>query len=63
MLKASAPANHTIKPDVTKLVRSLEDSLKGIVWLDDSQVVKQSASKRYVHLEVAGAVVRIEELT
>jgi len=35
------------KPDTTKLVRSTEDSLKGIAWHDDSQIVMQYASKAY----------------
>ena len=46
-LKASAPVWHTVRPDTTKLIRSTEDALKGIVWLDDSQIAVQRASKRY----------------
>ncbi len=34
-------------PDTTKLVRAAEDALKGIVWIDDAQVVIQAAEKRY----------------
>lgn len=47
ILKPSAPTGHTSKPDTTKLIRSTEDALKGIAWLDDAQVVAQSASKLY----------------
>lgn len=36
-----------VKPDITKLVRSTEDALKGVVWCDDSQIVRQSAAKFY----------------
>lgn len=46
-LKPSAPFYHTIKPDATKVVRSTEDALKGILWWDDSQVAKQIVVKRY----------------
>lgn len=46
-LRASAPSYPAVKPDLTKLTRALEDSLTGIVWRDDSQVVEQLLSKRY----------------
>ncbi len=59
-LKPSAPVHHTVKPDTTKLVRGLEDALKGIVWRDDSQVVEQTATKEYG--EYDHSVVTIVEL-
>jgi Holliday junction resolvase RusA-like endonuclease len=59
-LKASAPAYPTVKPDVTKLVRSTEDALTGILWRDDAQVVEQVASK--VYAERTGAEVRVVPL-
>lgn len=46
-LRPSAPAHPTSKPDVTKLVRSTEDALKGVAWADDCQVVRQTAWKEY----------------
>lgn len=46
-LKPDAPDLHTTKPDTTKLTRSTEDALKGIVWVDDSGVSFQTAWKRY----------------
>ena len=46
-LKPSAPKVPCKKPDVTKLIRALEDALTGIVWKDDVQVVEQHAYKRY----------------
>lgn len=46
-LKDSAPDHHTKKPDLTKLVRCVEDAIKGVVWADDSQVVRQSVEKVY----------------
>lgn len=47
VVKPSAPRYPTVKPDTTKLIRSLEDSLKDIIWRDDSQVVEQIARKVY----------------
>lgn len=46
-LKPGMPVYHTIKPDTTKLLRSLEDALTGILWNDDAQIAVQSASKSY----------------
>lgn len=48
-IKASAPVSHTQKPDVTKLMRCTEDALKGIAWLDDSQVITQNGEKYWHH--------------
>ncbi len=48
----------TMDPDTTKLLRSTEDALKGIVWYDDNQVVSQSAHKRWG--KVAGVTITIE---
>lgn len=39
----------TVKPDLSKLVRAVEDSLtEGGVWVDDARVVLTTACKRYV---------------
>lgn len=46
----SAPKSRvfpTTKPDADKLCRSVNDSLTGIIFHDDSQVVKMSAHKFY----------------
>lgn len=45
----SAPRYPTVRPDVTKLVRGVEDALTGICWRDDAQVVLQTARKLYAH--------------
>lgn len=37
----------TTRPDLTKLVRSVEDACTGIVWRDDSQVIFQTTHKEY----------------
>lgn len=46
-LRPSAPSHPTVRPDVTKLLRAVEDALTGIVWRDDAQVVAQHAYKEY----------------
>jgi Holliday junction resolvase RusA-like endonuclease len=46
-LKESAPRYPTGKPDVLKLMRSTEDALTGIIWLDDAQIVTETIRKRY----------------
>ena len=63
ILKPSAPKYHTQKPDRTKVLRSLEDALTGVLWKDDSQVVSGLPSKSWVHKwERPGAVVTVETL-
>lgn len=57
-LRNSAPEFPTTKPDATKLWRSTEDALKGIAWMDDSQVVAQHIRKEYGH---PGALIEIRE--
>lgn len=47
----------TVTPDTTKLIRSLEDALNKLAWEDDSQVVKQAATKSYSEHE--GVLVKI----
>lgn len=59
-LREDAPVWHTHAPDVTKLLRSTEDSLKGVAWLDDSQICQQSAYKLYA--DNPGAKIRIARI-
>jgi Holliday junction resolvase RusA-like endonuclease len=46
-LKPSAPAMPIHPPDALKLARSVEDALKGIVYVDDARIVDGGQSKRY----------------
>jgi len=46
-LRPSAPPYPARKPDVTKLVRAVEDAATGLLWHDDAQIVTQAAAKRY----------------
>lgn len=59
-LRPSAPEHPTKRPDITKLLRAVEDACTGIVWRDDAQVVHQHARKRYG--EPACAEVQVSEL-
>ena len=64
-LKPSAPAHNTSgrHGDLSKLVRSTEDALTGVVYDDDRQIVTLAASKRYcVGDEPQGAVITVTPL-
>lgn len=50
---------HTTKPDLDKLVRSVKDALSCVVWRDDALVVELTASKRYA---APGGIPRAEIL-
>jgi crossover junction endodeoxyribonuclease RusA len=43
----SAPSHPTVRPDVLKLARGVEDACTGIVWRDDSQIVLETLRKEY----------------
>jgi Holliday junction resolvase RusA-like endonuclease len=61
VLRDDAPRHHTQAPDRTKLMRSTEDALTGICWVDDAQIVTgQDIIKRWAAPdEEPGAVVTI----
>lgn len=46
-LRPSAPRHPTTRPDVLKLARNVEDSLTGVVWADDAQIVRELLVKEY----------------
>lgn len=54
-LKPSAPRWHATKPDTTKLLRSTEDALTGVIWRDDALIARQTAVKQYA--ETCGAMI------
>ena len=37
----------TVRPDLLKLARSIEDAMTGVVYADDSQIVDEFLHKRY----------------
>lgn len=57
-LRPAAPAHPTTRPDVLKLARAVEDALSGIVYRDDSQIVRETLVKKYG--EQSRLTVRIE---
>ena len=60
-IKDSAPTRHTTKPDLDKLTRAVLDSLTGIVYLDDSQVVKFThLFKAYEEEATAGVHITVD---
>jgi Holliday junction resolvase RusA-like endonuclease len=53
-------AEPAVRPDLSKLVRAVEDELTGTVIADDAQIVVLEARKRYAaHGEVPGAEVGV----
>jgi crossover junction endodeoxyribonuclease RusA len=51
---------HITRPDIDKLTRSVFDSLTGVIWRDDGQVVQVSASKAFAPFgSEARAVVQV----
>jgi len=47
VLKESAPAWPSKKPDLLKLARGVEDALTSVIWVDDAQIVHEELSKSY----------------
>lgn len=60
VLKASAPPYPATRPDTTKLLRGIEDALRGVFYRDDAQIVRQVVGKDWG--EPARVVIRLEEL-
>lgn len=65
VLKRSSPDHHTIKPDLLKLARAVEDALSGIIYNDDSQIVQEFLEKNYCDdiEKPEGVLVRVEQLS
>jgi hypothetical protein len=49
----------TVKPDIDKLVRAINDALTGILFTDDCQVVSISMTKDYCGERRAGAYITV----
>jgi Holliday junction resolvase RusA-like endonuclease len=69
LLRDAAPTRPAGMPDLSKLVRSTEDALTGVAWVDDSRVTQYvRLGKHYAGtsapdvLEAPGAVIRIWKL-
>lgn len=46
-VSAKKRPHHTVKPDLDNCIKGIKDALKGIAWIDDSQVCQIDASKVY----------------
>jgi Holliday junction resolvase RusA-like endonuclease len=42
---------HTVKPDLSNCIKSIEDAFNGVVYKDDCQIKKLTASKNYSNFE------------
>lgn len=60
IVKTSAPAIPTVKPDLLKLARAVEDALTGIVYRDDAQIAREILDKFYG--EPARVEIRVRRL-
>lgn len=60
IVKRSAPAYPTTRPDTTKLLRGIEDALTGVLYRDDAQIVRQIVRKEWG--DPARVVIAIEEI-
>lgn len=61
-LKANAPRWHISVPDASKLLRSTEDAMIGVILLDDKTVAEPLVRKVYALPDPEGAFIHIEEL-
>ena len=62
-LKPSAPLYPSKTPDIDKLVRAVLDALTGVIFQDDSQVVRLRAAKYFASDErLPGVRVHVKEL-
>jgi Holliday junction resolvase RusA-like endonuclease len=65
-VKPSSPEHPTTRPDVTKLLRGVEDAMSGIVYRDDAQIVHQVATKKYgtpARCDIAVGALAVSRLT
>jgi Holliday junction resolvase RusA-like endonuclease len=52
-----------VPPDVDKLLRGVQDSLSGVIYEDDAQIIRCLAWKVYADTRVPGAFIRVNELS
>jgi len=55
--KSAKREYHTVKPDVDNVVKAVLDNGNGILWEDDRQIVRITASKCYAN--VAKTIIKI----
>lgn len=52
-----------VPPDIDKLIRGVGDSLTGVIYDDDSQIIRVLAWKTYADTREPGAFIRVNELS
>jgi len=52
-----------VAPDTDKLLRAVGDSLSGVIYEDDAQIIRVLAWKVYADTRVPGAFIRVNELS
>jgi Holliday junction resolvase RusA-like endonuclease len=63
VLRLDAPVWHASTPDIDKLCRAVLDALTSVAWVDDRQVARLVASKRWPDEgEAPGASIRVRRL-
>jgi hypothetical protein len=62
-VKPGADKWHVKKPDLSKLIRSTEDAMSGIVMLDDNQIAELLVRKVYADPGKEGAWIKVEEIS
>lgn len=55
--RAKGRTDHTVKPDIDKLLRALLDAMTGIAYEDDSQVTSVTVTKSYGPYEECHVVI------
>lgn len=53
---------HTMKPDLDNIIKLVKDALNGLFWVDDRQIYKVTASKRYTTCDAPGYQITICEV-
>lgn len=46
-VKAKKRPHHSVKPDLSNVIKTVEDAANGILWRDDSQIVTLISRKSY----------------
>lgn len=62
VLKDSSPRWPSVKPDVLKLARAVEDALTNVVWQDDALIVREFLFKWYADDRAPGVEVQVDAL-
>lgn len=62
-IKADAPFYPIVRPDITKLLRSTEDAMTGIVYHDDAHIAEQNIHRTYSSGDDTGARISVFTMT